>query len=347
MLRVGVVGCGNIGKIHAMALQKRKDVRICGFADVRMERAQAYAGAYTGGAAGSYGSLEELLGKEQPDVIHICTPHDCHVPMAVKTLAFGAHVFMEKPPAISREEFALLEGAQAGSRGRVGVCFQNRYNETTQRVSALLQQGRLGTLRGGRAFVTWNRTAPYYTESGWRGTKAREGGGVLINQAVHTLDLLLQWMGTPVLVEASACNHHLPGVIEVEDTLEAWMTFESGEDPVRACLYATNAYVSDAPVLIELTGTGGTVRVEGDAVYFRTRPEETWTVWQSQGGTVPGKDYWGRGHEACIADFYESLEGDRPYQNDLDSVKNTFETMMRIYEAAGCRPGKGESEWKK
>lgn len=342
MLRVGIIGCGNIGRVHAMALEKRKDISICGFADVRRERAGAYAEAYGEGRAGVYASLEELLGAEHPDAVHICTPHGCHVPMAETALGENVHVFMEKPPAVSREEFARLEQAERKSRGRVGICFQNRYNAATEKVSGLLRDKSLGELLGGRAFVTWNRTAPYYTESGWRGRKETEGGGVLINQAIHTLDLLLLWMGRPVRVEACAANHHLKGLIEVEDTLEAWMTFENGGTPVRACLYATNAYVTDAPVLIELAGSRRTVRVEGEAVYVRERQDEPWTVWQGEKTAAPGKAYWGCGHEACIGDFYDCLKAGRPYRNDLPSVKNTFETMIRIYEAAGERPGKEE-----
>lgn len=122
--------------------------------------------------------------------MHICTPHYLHVPMAVYGLTHGVHVFMEKPPVISGEQLAQLEEAVAGSDRRLGLCFQNRYNPSVQEVKKLLASGEAGRIRGARGLVTWSRGREYYTESGWRGSLATEGGGALINQSVHTLDLL-------------------------------------------------------------------------------------------------------------------------------------------------------------
>ncbi len=337
MKRVGLVGCGNIGNVHAMTIAGMSENRLCAFADIIPERARAFAGQYGTEDTAVYNSLEAMLKGEDLDVVHICTPHVCHVPMAITALKKNCHVFLEKPPALNRKEFEDLEQAAAVSRQAVGICFQNRYNEATEKVSELLAGGTLGKIRGGRVFVTWNRNAPYYTESGWRGSLKTEGGGVLINQSIHALDLLLLWMGEPVSVEASMQNHRLKGYIEVEDTLEAYLTFSNGEEPVRAAFFATNAYVSDEPVFIELACEHGFVRMEGGRVWYQTGEHSSPVFWQEADRSLPGKAYWGNGHGACIQDFYQSLDSGKPYRNSLSSTETTFKAVMDIYDSARGR----------
>ena len=232
--RVGVVGCGGIAQVHGTVLQHLEGVELVGCADIKPERAQAFAETYGGRA---YSSMEELLEHEQLDAVHLCTPHYLHTPMAKLAASRGLHVFTEKPPVMTWEqwaEFRQLEQAPI----RVGVCFQNRYNPSVQLLREVLASGKAGKVLGARAFVTWHREAPYYTESGWRGSLQTEGGGVLINQSIHTLDLLGQFLGRATQVEASMMNHHLKGVIEVEDMMEAYLTF--GE--AHAIFYALTAY---------------------------------------------------------------------------------------------------------
>lgn len=326
--KAAIVGCGGIAQVHAQAIEGLDGVELCAFVDCRKERAEKLAARFGGGRAEVYGDLEEMLAAGQPDVVHICTPHYLHVPMALKVLERGGAVFMEKPPAISAQQFRELKCA-AGSRGRIGICFQNRYNASVNKVDELLQEGKLGTLKGGRAFVTWCREAEYYQSSDWRGRWETEGGGALINQSIHTLDLLLRWLGEPDTVAASMSNHHLRGVTEVEDVVEVFLEFP-GER--RACFYATTAYVTDAPVLIELACEKGSIRLEEEKVTVRYLQGDE-VVFSLKAGQAVGKSYWGSGHAACIGDFYRSLEQGTPYANDLQSVENTMQVMARIYES--------------
>lgn len=329
--RAAIVGCGVIAQIHAQVLDAMGEVELCAFADCKPERAQELAAQYGQDRAGVYEGLAEMLAAEHPQVVHICTPHYLHVPMALEVLGSGASVFMEKPPAISGQQFTQLEQAVAESAGRVGVCFQNRYNLSTKKVDELLKDGSLGAVRGARAFVTWNRDAAYYQNSGWRGSRDTEGGGALINQSIHTLDLLLRWLGEPDTVEARMTNHHLQGIIEVEDTVEAFLAFPGGK---RACFYATTAYVSDAPVLIELACEKGSIRLEEEKVTVRDLQGQE-NVFLLKAGSVPGKPYWGSGHAACIRDFYRSLDSGAEYENSLASTANTMKVMMKMYQSAG------------
>ena len=160
-----------------------------------------------------------------------------------------------------------------------------------------------------------------------------------MNQSVHTLDLLLRYLGEPAVVCGRTANHHLAKEIEVEDTVEAWLEFHDGK---RACFYASNGYVTDAPVYLELQGEKGRLCLNGaDLTVYRDGEEPIHTICNQQSGI--GKSYWGCGHKACIEDFYHCLETGEIYQNSLSSVENTFRTTMRIYEAAR-ENGKREGE---
>lgn len=263
------------------------------------------------------------------DVVHICTPHYLHAPMVTEFLKSGKAVFCEKPCAVSVEQFDKMKNEDEKHPGMLGFCFQNRYNETTLLTDKLIADGSIGDVTGVRAFVTWRRDDDYYEGSLWKGSLETEGGGALINQAVHTLDLMLRYLGEPQIVKGSISNHHLSmQAVEVEDTVEAWMMFEDGK---RGCFYASNGYAADAPVIIDIQGERGRISLTGSEVSLYTSgnsPEH----FQCDTKKGIGKDYWGCGHKACIMDFYRCLDTGERFQNGLFGVENTFNTMMKIYE---------------
>ena len=332
MLKVGIVGCGGIAAVHALALSQMEQIELMAFADIKKDRADAFVQKYGAKDAKSYASLEEMLEDSGIESLHICTPHYLHVPMAIAALEKGIHVFMEKPPAITRQQFAQLKEASEKSSARLGICFQNRYNATTQKVDELLKSPEVGEILGARAFVTWNRTKPYYTESGWRGSLETEGGGALINQSVHTLDLLVRWLQKPVETEATMSNHHLKGVIEVEDALEAYIRFKTGEKDTVACFYATTAYIQNAPIMIEIACEKAVIRLE-DALVTCRYEDGRMDTYSCVKANIPGKSYWGAGHADCIADFYDCVQTGREYPNDLPHIEDTLQEMMDIYES--------------
>lgn len=325
--RVGVVGCGGIAQVHGAVLQELPGVELAACADIRPERAQAFAETF-GGVP--YPSLEDMLEKEGLNCLHICTPHYLHTPMAKLAAERGIHVFTEKPPVMNRaqwEEFQALEQAPV----RVGVCFQNRYNQSVHLLKEVLASGEAGKVLGARAFVTWHREAPYYTESGWRGSLETEGGGVLINQSIHTLDLLVQFLGRAKGVEATMANHHLKGVIEVEDTLEAYLDFEGA----HALFYATTAHCADSPVLVELTCENVTLRMEEQevALSWKDGTKEHFSLAQPK-SSATGKAYWGASHGLCIGDFYHCLETGERFLNDIPGIRDTAELLLATYQSA-------------
>lgn len=325
-LCAAIVGCGGIAQVHAGVLSGLKDVRLAACADIVPEWARELAGRF--GAGASYGSLEEMLEKEDVDVLHICTPHALHVPMAEQAAGRGIGVFMEKPPAVSREQLERLFALEG--RVSVGICFQNRYNRTVRYVWDLLRSGRPGKILGARAFVTWSRDREYYESSGWRGRLLTGRGGVLINQAVHTLDLVAEFMGAPSFAEAHMANRHLKDCIEVEDTVEAYVDFRGRP----AVFYATTAYSGSAPALLELCCERAAVRIEESEVLCRWEDgRNERVIFPEQ--RAPGKKYWGCGHGAIIRDFYDCLETGRRFPVGVRDVRNTMELMLGIYES--CR----------
>lgn len=330
--KAGIIGCGNIAQVHGWVLQRLGEAELVAVCDVDRKRAEVLAQQYGCDNVKIYEDWQELC-KSKLDVVHICTPHFLHVPMAVEAMKQGKAVFMEKPCAISRETYAELRQIDSQMPGKLGVCFQNRYNETTQVMERMVKEGRIGELRGARAFVTWRRDEGYYRDSDWKGKWDTEGGGVLINQSIHTLDLLLHFLGKPERVAATMANHHLRDCIQVEDTMEAWMAFSEGK---RACFYASNGYVADAPVIIELQGEKGRITMNGSEVTLWT-PEKGSMHFICEKKSGIGKGYWGCGHEACIKDFYDCLEKGREFGVNLKSAENTFDTMMGIYEMTGIK----------
>ena len=322
MLKAAIIGCGAIAQVHKQVLLSLPEAKLTACCDIKPERAEEFAASC---GIHPYSSVWELLDGARPDVVHLCVPHPLHTPLAKLCVRRGIHVFTEKPPAVNEQqwaEFAALEKEQA----RVGICFQNRYNKAVQQAKKLLSSGEAGKIQGARAFLTWHREPEYYTQSDWRGSWQTEGGGVLINQAIHTLDLLVYLMGAPAAVQSHMCNHSLQREIEVEDTLEANIRFQSS---ANALFYATNAYCSNAPVLLELACEKAMLRLEGDSLTVQWADGRTEST--ANQATSLGKDYWGSSHKACIQEFYRSILRNLPYQNDIPSVRDTMELMLQMY----------------
>ena len=327
-MNVALIGCGNISKKHLEALAALNGVSLCAAADIRPERAEAVCAQY-GGCA--YADYKDMLQKEVPDSVHICTPHDLHVPMALDTLNAGCHVFCEKPAAISLEDLQTLQAAQKKSGKQVGVWFQNRCNTGAKEAKRLLEAGTYGKLLAIRASVDWCRGADYYSDD-WHGKKEREGGGVLINQAIHTLDLLQYFAASPaVSVQAHTANDHLKGVIDVEDTALVRCRFQNG---VTAQLNATTAFAANAPVLIDLFTEQALLRLEGAAL-SRIEPDGSAVVLAMPKTHAKGsKAYWGTGHRKLIKEFYRCLETGEPFAIDAFEGGKAVELFLAAYRSA-------------
>ncbi|MBM7581178.1 putative dehydrogenase [Caldicoprobacter guelmensis] len=323
MKRLGaaIIGCGSIHGVHADAIVSSELSRLVSVVDIDEKRARASASKYN---CRWYVDYRDVLSDDQVDVVHICTPHYLHASMAIEAVRSGKHVLVEKPVAISVSQ-AQEMAEESKKHGRyIGVCFQNRFNPESQKAKEVIDSGTIGQVKGVKGIVTWFRTREYYTESGWRGRFATEGGGVLINQAIHTLDLM-QWLGGGVkAVKGNVATNLLGDVIEVEDTADALLFFKNG---ARGIFYATNCYVANSPVEIEIVCEKATLRIYDGTLVMEQGGSYQRLVSKGSGETAY-KSYWGRSHAILIEEFYKAILSGNP--RHIISVEEGMESLKII-----------------
>lgn len=325
-IRAAVVGCGGIHTSHTSALAEMENVEIAAVCDVMPERAAKAAGSHS---CIAFINFESLLDYNEFDVLHICTPHYLHAEMAIAALKKGKHVLCEKPMSIHYEDALAVIKTAEENNFKYGVCFQNRYNWSTAFIKELLDSGKLGAIKGARAFVTWNRDEKYYTSTNWRGKIATEGGGVLINQSIHTLDLMQWLIGRRVVdLKASVSTKRLHETVETEDTADLFLDFGGG---VRATFYASLCYTENSPVFLEIVCENGKIVMSDDIRVCETGKDD---ICYNINHAVGEKAYWGTGHSKLITDFYDSIEKDKPFLVDGRAGAVSVEILERVYKYA-------------
>lgn len=327
-MRVSLVGCGGISKCHLKALNEIEGIEIASVADIRRERADAAAEKYN---CKAYYDLDTMLAEDKPESLHICTPHYLHVPMAVKALSMGINVLCEKPCAISLDGLKKLRLAKSMSGAEFGVCFQNRYNSSVIAVKNLIDNNVYGKITAARANVSWCRNEDYYSDD-WHGTLEKEGGGVLVNQAIHTEDLLRYLVGKRIkYVTGHVFNDHLKRKIEVEDTASARFEFEDG---TVALFNATTAFGLDAGIMIDIFCEKAVLRIEGNNAYIIKNVEKIEQLNVDDCESFVGKSYWGKGHDSLIYDFYDCLNTGRKFPIDANEGGKAVEEFLAIYSSS-------------
>ncbi len=308
-----IVGYGSIAPVHANAIQAAENANLYAVCDTDDEAINRCRLKYD---VVPYTNYDNMLRDINIDVVHICTPHYLHYPMIEKALEHGKKVVCEKPVTMTKNEFEKL--LQIKNSNDVCVIFQNRYNNCVQKLKELIDNGELGELRAVKGILTWLRDTKYYMGSAWKGKLSTEGGGVLINQAVHTLDLMIYLIGSVIQVEASMATHNLKNIIEVEDTLEAYLKFSNG---AVGTFYATNTYPGG--IDFGIIGSKSTANytdsklfVDGELVADDMAPNG-------------GKIYWGAGHKLLLSNFYDKNEYFTPHD-----IVDTMNTLFSIYESA-------------
>jgi predicted dehydrogenase len=256
MIHVGLIGAGNISDTHARAVRAIPDAEVAAVCSPTLDHARHLAQQY-GGAA--YDSVDKLIDHRPLDMVVVGSPSGLHAEHGIAAARRGLHVLVEKPIDVStaRSDALIDETSRAGVT--LGVIFQDRLKPDVVRMKALIDSGRLGAPILASARVRWYRPPAYYTGSRWRGTQALDGGGALMNQGVHTVDLL-QWLFGPVR-RVSANTATRLHQIEVEDTAVAALEFASGA--LGTLEAATSAYPGYSRRL-ELTGANGTLILDGD-----------------------------------------------------------------------------------
>lgn len=332
MKKVAIIGLGAISGTHITALIESDYAHIAAICDVKPERL-VNAAAQIPYPVRTYTDYLQMLDEVKPEVVHICTPHYLHAPMARAALERGADVYLEKPAALNyKEGMALLE-AQKKSGHHVCVSFQNRVIPTNLEAKRILDSGELGAFCGARAFMTWQRSGAYYTDSPWRGSFATEGGGVLMNQSIHTLDLLYYFGGRIEHTEGTASLRKNASIIEVEDTAEATLFYESGK---TAIFYATNCNTVDASVFLELYLEKGKLLLRDGELYKDSGNGYEFVT--NEAGSIHGKAVWGRGHAEMMRRFYAALEGKDEAYCTLEDGLEVLKVVGDIYKTGDRLP---------
>lgn len=327
-LRVAVIGCGGISPLHLRAAAESPDAKLVACCDIDRERARAAAAEY---GIRAYTDFRKMLRRKRPGAVHICLPHHLHTLVANYCFMKKIHVISEKPMAIDMESAARTVRYAELSGKQYGVIFQCRYHATSQLVKRALDEGKLGRILSVRSVLTWNRPDSYYAGSDWKGTWEKEGGGVLIDQAIHTIDLV-NWLvnSEPVEISCTMANRAHP-TLDVEDSAEGLVIFENG---VRYGFYCMNNYETDSPIEIRLACEKGEV-VFGYEDATITYSDGTVERAHEDGVTLDGDHiYRGTRHAHQIGQFYRACLGEEELEISGAAVLSTHRLLFALYEAA-------------
>lgn len=333
--RVGVIGCGRLVSVYRTAFQNLADECQPVLAvDKVLERAEGFAADFPGCAASDRVDLEsfrESLRETRPDVLHILLPHHLHQIYAEAALAEGVDVLCEKPADISLEAVDRMIEARETSGKQLGIIFQNRYIDGVQRVRELIQSGKLGAVKGAFSTLNWFRPPSYY-ECDWKGRFATEGGGVVIDQAIHSIDLVLYMTGLKAVKVQGHTARRVLKTIEVEDEADAAITLENG---AIYSFFACNYYTSNSPIRVEIDCEKATALLTFDRMEIRWK-DGGYEVIEPAGdsGKSAGESYWGIFHEKQIADFYEALREGRPAPWSVEDARRTLAVVLGIYRSS-------------
>jgi UDP-N-acetyl-2-amino-2-deoxyglucuronate dehydrogenase len=331
MRRAAVIGCGDISIVHFEAIGALSDVTLVAVCDLDPALAKAAGDRW---AVPAYSDHRALLELEQVDVVHVCTPHDQHAQVAIDCLRVGVAVLTEKPLAATvAEAERVVAAAEEHPEVKIGVCFQNRYNATVEAIRDRLARDP-GTLIGGHATVMWHRTPAYYAARPWRGRMSSSGGGVLINQAIHTLDLLQWLLGDVVRVDAQVSGGHIGAGIDVEDAATLILDHATG---ARSIFIATNTNVVDSPVTLEIDTDRASFFVRDDLT-IRHADGRVETVAERRVETA-GRGYWGVSHQRLIADFYGRLADRDPFWISPREATKSLRIIAAAYDVSGFGRG--------
>ncbi|HEV2927109.1 MAG TPA: Gfo/Idh/MocA family oxidoreductase [Propionibacteriaceae bacterium] len=349
-VRVALVGAGVIGPIHAEVIGELADrMELVAVADHKSERAERVA-AERGGK--SFSSLSDALAAVEIDVVTVCTPTGRHAEVAIEALEAGKHVIIEKPAEVTVEKTDEIIAAQRRAGTMVAVISQRRFDPATEVTVEAIRRGELGRLTSGIASIDWWRGQSYYDSGDWRGTWELDGGGALMNQGVHTVDLLVATLGRPVEVTAyTATLAHER--IEVEDVAVGVVKFANG---ALGVLHATTAAYPGLSARLHVHGDKGSVVIDNDELSF---------IHTTQGGSAEEKAYGsastslnqiadyphasGAGaetagsnpgglavdaHRRQYENFLAALAGKEELRVDLETNRQSIAVITAVYESA-------------
>jgi UDP-N-acetyl-2-amino-2-deoxyglucuronate dehydrogenase len=329
-LGFGIIGVGNIAPLHAEAIKNTPDARLVAVTTRDRSRGEAFADRYGCDLDNDY---RDLIGRQEVNVVSICAPHDLHAAMTIDSATAGKHVLCEKPMARRTAECDAMISACERAGITLGIVFQSRFDPLTLKLKSLIDSETLGRLDWVSANTIWFRSDEYYRSAPWRGTWEHEGGGVLINQAIHSIDLLLWLSGMPTRVTARirTLNHS----IEVEDAAVATLEYTGNRLGV---IQATTAAFPGFSERLEFYGTRGSAiyhKGDGRLEWHTIDPRED-RVEQSgvSSGAARPMDISAAGHIAQYQDFAAAIREHRSPAVDGRAGRQSIELVEAVYSSA-------------
>jgi UDP-N-acetyl-2-amino-2-deoxyglucuronate dehydrogenase len=333
-MHVGIIGGGNISQTHARAAREIPGVSIAAVYGARAEKIARIAAEHGGTP---YTNFEKFLAHRPMDFVAIGSPSGLHAEQGIAVAKNGLHVLSEKPLDINTARADALIAATNAAGVKLGVFFQDRFKTDLVRVKNWVEIGLLGKPTIADARVKWFRPESYYADSRWRGTLALDGGGALINQAIHTADLLLWIFGDVAAVQA--VRRTALHKIEAEDTLVATLEFVNGAIGI---LQATTSVYPGYPRRVELTGSEGTVIIEHDrllAADLRNPPADYRSTGDDQNASASSATVSDvRGHRAVLEDFIQAIHDNGTPRCSGAEARRSVALVEAIY--AACASGK-------
>lgn len=328
-MNFAIVGCGFIANKHAKAINEIENAKLVAVCDKVTDTMNLYVQEY---GATPYTELEDMLENEDLDVVCICTPSGFHASIALEIAKAKKHIIVEKPLAMTLEDTEKIIEVCKDNNVKLSVVHPNRFRPVVQEVRKILDENMLGKISHASCIVNWNRNQEYYDQAPWRGTKQYDGG-VLMNQAIHNLDLLLWFMGNPKQVFSMETTRLRN--IEAEDVSVGVIQFETGAlGTVQA---STTVYPKNFEESITIFGEKGTIKIGGsNALFF----EHLYI----DGLTEPNindlketikEDPWGiPGHQRIIEDMIQAVLEDREPKVTGEDGRNALKLVLSFYESA-------------
>lgn len=345
-LKTGIVGCGKVGDFHAKAFASIEGSEFTAVCDANEQRAKEFAARYN---VKAYIDVETMCKSEQLDVVSICTPHPIHKNPTVIAADCGCHVLVEKPLAASLEDCDAILDAQKRNNVTIGTMVQRRFYRPCMRIRKAIDEGKLGKPVLGMVTMLGWRDEAYYSSDAWRGTWAGEGGGVLVNQAPHQLDLLLWYMGEIDEAYGVWKNLNHP-YIEVEDTAVVVVKFKNGgignivvSNSQNPALFGKVHIFGENGAAIGVQTDGGAMFIAGMSTIAEPPVNDLWTVpgeenqlpiWkQEDSDFFNSVDSMYHYHNEQIADFLIAIQNGTKPLVDAAEGRRTVELITAIYRS--------------
>lgn len=346
MYNIAILGCGKVAHLHARAVRELTRARLAGVWSRTRSTAEAFARQYQ---TTPYASVPELVKSEHIDLAIVCTPHPYHREPAMEAMDYGAHVLIEKPLAVTLDDSDAMIAAAQSNNVRLGVISQRRWYTPSLRVKQAITEGKIGQPALGTVLMLGWRDKTYYDSDAWRGTWNMEGGGVLVNQSPHQLDLLLWYMGEAEEVYGVWKNLNHP-YIEVEDTAAAIVKFKSGaignilvSNSQKPGIYGKVHIHGSNGASVGVQTDGGAMFIAGQSGILEPPVNDLWTIegeehllgkWKQEDSTFfntidPTVHYM----KLQIADFLDALDEGRPPMVTHEDGRKVVQLFRAIYES--------------